>query len=212
MKDSGTTKERILDTATELFSDKGFDGTKVQEIADAAGVNKAMLYYYFKSKDDLLMAVIGRFIEGIRDSIPRYFASSRDAARNIEAFLDFYIDYLVRNRLFVRLMAWELLSGRHIRTIAEDYLVPTFGPMREKISQAIAEGAIRPVSPEHTINSVLGMNVFYIISSPVFMIILGEDPLGPEMIRKRKQAVKDLVMNGLVPKKTDHPDSGKPDC
>ncbi len=45
MKDERVTKEKILDTATMLFADKGFDGTKVQEIADAAGVNKAMLYY-----------------------------------------------------------------------------------------------------------------------------------------------------------------------
>src|SRR5690606_37376995 len=120
----------------EIFAEKGFDGTKVQEIADAAGVNKAMLYYYFKSKDDLLMAVIGRFIEGIKDSIPKYFVSSHNTARNIETFLDFYIEYLARNRPFVRLMAWEMLSGRHVQTIAGNYIIPTFTLMRDKIIQA----------------------------------------------------------------------------
>ncbi len=193
------TKEKILDAAEGIFADKGFDGAKVQKIADAAGVNKAMLYYYFKSKDDLLMAVIGRFIEGIRDSIPQHFAAAGDTARSIETFLDFYIGYLARNRAFVRLMAWELLSGKHLDAIAHNYIIPTFGLMRDKITEAISTGAIRRVSPEHTIFSVLGMNIFYIVASPLFTLILGDDPLTPEMIRKRKQAVADLVMNGLVP-------------
>ncbi len=205
MKDERVTKEKILDTATMLFADKGFDGTNVQEIADAAGVNKAMLYYYFKSKDDLLMAVIGRFIEGIRDSIPQHFAAGGDTARSIENFLDFYIEYLASNRSFVRLMAWELLSGQHLDTIARDHIIPTFRLMREKIVQAISAGAIRRVSPEHTIFSVVGMNIFYIIASPIFTKILGDDPLTPEMIEKRKQAVADLVMNGLVPEELRHP-------
>lgn len=199
------TKEKILDAATTLFADKGFDGTKVQEIADVAEVNKAMLYYYFKSKDDLLMSVIGRFIEGIRDSIPQHFAGHDDTARSIETFLDFYIGYLARNRAFVRLMAWELLSGKHLDAIAHNYIIPTFGLMREKIVQAISAGAIRRVSPEHTIFSVVGINIFYIVASPLFTLILGDDPLTPEMIRKRKQAVADLVMNGLVPAELRRP-------
>jgi len=211
MKDERMTKEKILDAATILFADKGFDGTKVQEITDAAGVNKAMLYYYFKSKDDLLMAVIGRFIEGIRDSIPQHFAATGDTARSIENFLDFYIEYLARNRAFVRLMPWELLSGKHLNTIAHSHMIPTFGLMREKIVQAISAGAIRRVSPEHTIFSVVGMNIFYIIASPLFTLILGDDPLAPEMIEKRKQAVADLVMNGLVPAELRRPAREKED-
>lgn len=193
------TKERILDAATELFARKGFDGTRVQEIADSAGVNKAMLYYYFRNKDKLLMAVIGRFVEGIRDGIPRYFASSGDTARSIGEFLDFYIEYLARNQPFVRLMAWELLSGKHIHTIAGEYIIPTFELLREKIVQAIEGRELRRVSPEHAICSVVGMNIFYIIASPLLGLILGKDPLSAEMIAERKQAVVDLVINGLVP-------------
>ena len=200
------TKTKILNAAAELFADKGFNGTKVQEIADAAGVKKAMLYYYFKNKDDLLMAVIGRFVEGIRDSIPKYFASSCDTPGNIEAFLDFYIGYLVRNRWFVRLMAWELLSGKHVQTIAKHFIVPTFMALRDKIMQAVSDGIIRPVSPEHTIFSVIGMNIFYIVASPLFTLLLGDDPLSPDMIIKRKQAVTDLVMHGLLPTQTGRSD------
>jgi len=202
-KRDGKTKDRILDAAEQLFAGKGFDGTKVQEIATCAGVNKAMLYYYFKDKDDLLIAVIGRIIGGIRDAIPRFFDSEENAAQNIENFLDFYIEYLADNSSFVRLMAWEMLSARHVQAIAKDYIIPVFSLMRERITQAIAKGWIRDVSPEHTVLSVVGMNVFYIVASPLFMLILGDDPLCTEMIAKRKQAVKDLVMHGLIPKQKE---------
>ena len=202
-KRDGKTKDRILDAAEQLFADKGFDGTKVQEIATSAGVNKAMLYYYFKDKDELLIAVIGRIIGGIRDAIPRYFDREENAAQNIEHFLDFYIEYLADNSSFVRLMAWEMLSARHVQAIAKDYIIPVFSLMRERITEAIAKGWIRDVSPEHTVFSVVGMNVFYIVASPLFMLILGDDPLCPEMIAKRKQSVKDLIMHGLIPKQKE---------
>jgi TetR/AcrR family transcriptional regulator len=199
-KRDGMTKDRILDAAEDIFSHKGFDGTKVQEIASAAGVNKAMLYYYFKDKDDLLIAVIGRIIKGIGDAIPRYFAGNENTVENIEAFLDFYIEYLAKNRAFVRLMAWEMLSGRHVQAIARDYIIPMFSLMRQKIIESVAQQLIRDVSPEHTVFSVVGMNVFYIVASPMFMHVLGEDPLSPEMLARRKKAVKDLLMYGLVPR------------
>ena len=182
------TKERILDAATELFARKGFDGTRVQEIADAAGVNKAMLYYYFRNKDELLMAVIERFIEGIRGGIPRYFADSGEAAGSLREFLGFHIEYLARNQPFVRLMAWELLSGKHMHIIASKYLIPTFGLLREKIVQAIERGELRRVSPEHAICSVLGMNLFYIIARPS-LSHLRKTP-GRVDDRKRGEAVK----------------------
>lgn len=199
-KRDGTTKDRILDAAEEIFSNKGFDGTKVQEIATSAGVNKAMLYYYFKNKDELLIAVVGRIIGGIRDAIPRYFDGSDSAVENIENFIDFYIEYLSDNRSFVRLMAWEMLSARHVQVLAGDYIIPIFSLMRERITEAIRQGWIRDVSPEHTVFSVVGMNVFYIVASPLFMLILGDDPFSPEMIAHRKKAVKDLLMNGLIPR------------
>jgi len=199
-KRDGTTKDRILDAAEEIFSSRGFDGTKVQEIATAAGVNKAMLYYYFKDKDDLLISVIGRIIQGIGEAIPQYFADSEDTVENIEAFLDFYIGYLARNQSFVRIMAWEMLSGRHIQTIGKDYIIPVFSLMREKIVEAVDRKTVRPVSPEHTVFSVVGMNVFYIVASPMFMLILGDDPLSEDMMEQRKRAVKDLLMYGLLPR------------
>jgi AcrR family transcriptional regulator len=57
------TKERILKTAEQIFASKGFDGSRVDEIAQKAGVNKALIYYYFKSKEDILEELMNNFLE-----------------------------------------------------------------------------------------------------------------------------------------------------
>ncbi|MCD6569319.1 MAG: TetR family transcriptional regulator [Deltaproteobacteria bacterium] len=193
------TKNRIMDAAQMLFAKKGFDATRVQEIADIAEVNKAMIYYYFKDKDALLYAVVERIIKGIKDAIPRYLEEEDNTIDGLETFLDFYIEYLAQNSSFVRLMAWEILSGKHIQSLAMDYFMPMFFLMREKIAKGVDSGQIRPVSPEHTIFSIVGMNVFYTIALPLIQILLGGDPLSAEMLSKRKEEVKAFVMKGLLP-------------
>jgi len=62
-KTSKGTREKILDTATKIFARKGFDGARVDEIAQKAGVNKALIYYYFKSKEEILEEIMKQFLE-----------------------------------------------------------------------------------------------------------------------------------------------------
>jgi AcrR family transcriptional regulator len=62
-KDPTATREKILNAATKIFARKGFDGARVEEIAQKAGVNKALIYYYFKSKEDILEEIMKQFLE-----------------------------------------------------------------------------------------------------------------------------------------------------
>lgn len=67
----GSTRERILDVALDLFTEKGFDGTSLREIAEKLDVTKAALYYYFPSKDDILTALHMRIHEVGREAMQR---------------------------------------------------------------------------------------------------------------------------------------------
>ncbi len=79
--DGRLTRERILDAAERVFSRKGFDGSRVDEIAGAAGVNKALIYYYFESKKDLLEELVGRVLRDLVAEKKAAFASSRAVGR-----------------------------------------------------------------------------------------------------------------------------------
>jgi AcrR family transcriptional regulator len=200
-KPTGTAQQRILDAAEKLFSEKGFAATSVQEIADTAKVNKAMIFYYFSSKEDLLTAAVERVISGIEKAIQTYFEDKKDKLEGIDMFINFYVDYLAKNRAFVRLMMWEMLSGKNIPVLAKKYFMPVFQHGRESINGMIKGKKIRPVSPEHTLISIVGMNVFYIIASPLIGLIFNDDPLSPKNLARRKIEVKSLILKGVYPEK-----------
>lgn len=204
-KNDITTKDRILYAAEEIFADKGFDGTKVQEIANAAQVNKAMLYYYFKDKDELLYAVVRSVFSGIIDAIPRFLKDDNDTIDDLIEFLEFYMDYIMGNSRLVRIMAWEFLSGKHVEKLAREYIMPIFAVITGRIRQASESDIIRNVSPEHALFSIIGINIFYIMASPLIGVILGGDPLSPERIAERKNEIKAMIINGLKePGRTDN--------
>ncbi|VAX24683.1 Transcriptional regulator, AcrR family [hydrothermal vent metagenome] len=86
------TKERIVEKAAELAHKRGFEHTTLADIAEAAGVRKGNFYYYFKTKEELGRAVIGRQKELMRDKIEKWKRSSDTPAQRIIGFLEYIID------------------------------------------------------------------------------------------------------------------------
>src|ERR1017187_9787067 len=87
------TRTRILETALELFSAQGFDGTTLQQIADRLGFTKAALYYHFRSKDDLLQAILTPALAGMNELLDAH-ESLPDAPAQRRRFIAEYVDYL----------------------------------------------------------------------------------------------------------------------
>lgn len=132
-------KERILSASIELFSRKGFDATRVNEIAESAGVNKALIYYYFKSKEDildtLLESVLAKLSAASMEFINQHIIPTIQAGRldivgdrfefsdeeamhsfqnHMAEYYEKLVDYLLTNRALVRILLFESLrSGKH---------------------------------------------------------------------------------------------------
>jgi AcrR family transcriptional regulator len=88
---------RVLDAALELFTEHGFDGTSLQQIADRLGVTKAAVYYHFRSKDDLLSALVEPAFDELHALLTEAEALPRDGARQKLA-LQAFVEYLLRHR------------------------------------------------------------------------------------------------------------------
>ena len=200
------TEERIFEAALQAFARKGKDGARMQEIADAAGINKALLHYYFRSKDKLYEAVFAfvfrRFMLSIGESI-------RDAAtfeQTLHAFIDGYIDSIRDNLDVVRLMVNENLSGGHMmgEGLKETLLSMELAPPRlfvEKLTAAMAGGEVRPIDPKQTLLSVISCCIFFFITLPTVCILNPEvqDDLDA-FIEQRKAHIFDLIYSGLKPR------------
>jgi AcrR family transcriptional regulator len=102
-----STADRILVAALELFSEHGFEGTTLQQIADRLGVTKAALYYHFRSKDELLSALVDPAVADLDDLLNEH-ESGRSTAGRRRAFLDAYIDYLLRHRALIVYISQDL--------------------------------------------------------------------------------------------------------
>ena len=106
------TRTRILDVALELFSEHGFDGTTLQQIADRLGFTKAALYYHFRSKDDLLRALIAPAIADL-DALLDAHEQEADTPAQRRHFVEDYIDVMLRQRKLIAYMASDLAIVAH---------------------------------------------------------------------------------------------------
>ncbi len=106
-------RSRVLDAALELFSEHGFDGTTIQQIADRLGVTKAALYYHFESpKDEILAALIAPATDGLDSLLDEYEGRPRTPGHR-RRFAEAYIDLLLGQRRLIAYMASDLAVLAH---------------------------------------------------------------------------------------------------
>ncbi len=198
-------EERIFEAALQAFARKGKDGARMQEIADAAQINKAMLHYYFRSKDKLYAAVFAyvfqRFFAGIGAAVEE--AESFEAV--LRTFITGYIDFLKDHQDVVRLMVNENLSGGEAVVQQVSTLKSADGnPVRAlitRIAQATKTGEIRPVDPFQTALTVLSSCIFFFIVYPTMREMnpgVARDRDG--FLEERKAHLIDLLVHGLHPR------------
>ena len=109
-KDSAVTRARILIVAEKLFSEKGFDATRVDEIAEKAEVNKALIYYYFKSKDAILEALFSSAIRDIIVMIENIYEDFKIDEDEIKRMFDCFVDLVFRKKKIIKIMYMESLK------------------------------------------------------------------------------------------------------
>ena len=109
--------DRIIKVATSLFSEKGFSAATVDGIASRAKVNKALIYYYFKNKDDLLEKIFDNFMEEGLTRMQDLFRSMEskeifDSRERMGGMMKILLDFMVENEKVLKLMLMESVKGR----------------------------------------------------------------------------------------------------
>lgn len=199
----GEAERKILSAAVEVFAQKGFDGARTDEIASRAGVNKAMIYYYFKSKENLYTIIVETVFEKVSVILGTHLSlvDVNAPEEGIYSFIDNYIDFIYSHRIFVKVLLWDLArGGMIIARVVGRVLRDKTEQIREIFEQAAREGYLRPVDPKHLFVSIIGMIVFFFFAEPVVRVIWGEEPLTPEHIAERKKEIRDLIIHGILPR------------
>lgn len=198
----GETERRILLASVKVFSEKGFDGSRTDEIAKLAGVNKAMIHYYFESKERLYVTLITIVFERLSLILSEFFGnfSPETIEDDISLFIDNYVEFIRLNIKFFKMLLWELArGGDQIGRVMKEIIGEQFIVIQVQFDKAIEKGLIRPLVPRHLMLSVIATMLFYFIAHPIVRHLWNEDPLSDENIEIRKQEVKSLILRGILP-------------
>jgi len=192
--------EKILAAARAEFAEHGLAGARVDRIAAASGVNKAMIYYHFGSKEKLYQEVINSILSRIADFLGRASTEAADPGQMLEKISEYYQDMFLHSADFRPIFLRELAEGggrlkdAFVSIIAERGIQKK---LKAIIDRGKREGMFRNVDSIHAIVSFLGMNIFYLIAAPVVNQIW-EIKDAEKFIQKRKKSVPDLFLYGIM--------------
>jgi TetR/AcrR family transcriptional regulator len=192
----------ILQAALREFSREGVAGARTDAIARAAGVNKALLYYYFKDKETLYAAALDQVFGGLTQSILPALSSDLPPREKLLAYVGAHFDYIASHPNYPRIAQGEMMRAARgkapqLERIAKQYFVPLFRRVAAVIEEGKAAGDFRPVDPMHFVPSMIAVIVFYFTNAPVLRMIGGIDPFAPEPIAARRAAVMDFISAAL---------------
>ncbi len=193
-------RERILDAALSVFAASGFAGARVDRIAEAAGLSKANLLYYFRSKEELYLSVLTRTLEMWLEPL-RELDASRDPEEALGHYIARKLEYSRVHPEGSRLFAVEVMQGAPMlsRVLATD-LADLVGKKVEAIERWIAEGRLAPVDPHHLIFMIWATTQHYADFAAQIWTLTGKD-LGDEgFFALARQAITGTVLRGVLPR------------
>lgn len=194
-----TTEQKIFDAAREVFIQKGLDGAKMQEIADKAGINKALLHYYYRTKEKLYEMVAKAVLNHVFPIIRELLESEHPLEEKIRRFIGLYIGVISYNPFLPLFIITEM--NKRPEHFFENIIPPNLpkpAVIIRQIEEAIAEGKIRPMAPQHILVNIISMCVFPFVAKPMMRVVLGLNPEeARHFLKERKEAVTDFVLNAL---------------
>ena len=206
----GDTEGRILDAAQAVFLRHGTAGARMQEIAAEAGVNQALLHYYFRTKEQLARAAFERAGSQLMPAVIQEIASEAPLEDKVRRVVALELDHLSRapylpGSIFGELAhrperAQQLIAAMtHGQT--PDVLRPRIlGVLRRQIAERVAAGAMRPTAPEQFMANLVSLCIFPFAARPMLQVMLGLDAAGfAHFIAARREELADFFLGALRP-------------
>lgn len=195
------TKVRIIESATELFSQHGKNGVSTYDIAYAAGVNKALIFYHFGSKDELYRTVLKDLLSTFVETIRKKLDKVDPGLPAIETFVRIHIGLLQENQHMARLFIRELLFSENERSSLTDKdIADIFKSLRYELIQVLSNarnsGQIRFIDPVQTMVSIISLDIFFFLARSLVQMINPYIDID-KFESDRVDHVIDLLMNGL---------------
>ncbi len=200
-RDPERTRAGILAAATVEFSARGFTGAGIDAIAAGSGANRRMIYYYFKSKRQLWLAVLEAAYERARTAELRLDLDKLSPDAAMRALVTFTFDSFVGDRTFINLLGSENLhQARHIKESARvrEMHSPLIGMIQTILDRGVEAGLFRKgIDPAQLWISIAGISYFYFSNIFTLSVVLDRDLQSGAEIETRRAHVADLILQSI---------------
>lgn len=197
------TEEKIFNAACSVFFQKGFDGTRMRDIAAEARINISMLHYYYRSKEHLFSLVLSKAFENIYQHILEIVRKDTSVMEKIRGFIEVYVDFFMQYPHLPRFLLNEValrkelpsLNTHHMQVISE-----VFQTIDRQLQIAGQKKLIRPVSSHHLVLNIISLSIFPFLAQPVTTKILKFTPQEYQtLLADRKEEIISFVTHALRP-------------
>ena len=204
-EDEGT-EQRILEAADAVFTRRGTDGARMQEIAEEAGVNKALLHYYYRTKDALAEAVFRHAATRFMPAVVDVMASDLELEEKVSQVVDRYLDQLSRRPYLPGYLiseithhpdripkVFEAIAGNTIRR-------RVLAKLAVQIDERVAAGTMAPIDPRQFLVNLIALCVFPFAARPMLLVVLGMNPKAfDRFIEDRRRELPGFIMRAMRP-------------
>lgn len=198
MKNIQNTENKIFEAARIVFHQRGFNGARMQEIANEAGINKALLHYYFRNKEALFEKVLNESFSEIASRINEIFLSEMTLMSKIGIFVSFYIGFVSRNSFILHFINNSLYEKpERLREIAERNNISP-GLLLDQLGRQVREELGVEYDPLQLFVNLFSLVVFPIVARPLLQSLfqVGDRKM-EELFEERKKNIPTFIENAL---------------
>jgi AcrR family transcriptional regulator len=196
MEIENSTQQRILEVATNVFYQKGLAGARMQEIADQSGINKAMLHYYYRTKEQLFEKVFQRTFFMYIGSVSRLLNSQSPLKEKLWHFVDEVMDMLQKYPHIPVFILHELNQNpnRITELFTADEVI-NFEDFKKEVTREVRKGNIKKVKAEQLFTDLIALTVLPFVAQPLLCKVLGKNQ--EQFVQFLQERKKELKTNWL---------------
>ena len=193
------TEDQILEAAKNVFQSKGMDGARMQEIADKAGINKAMLHYYYRSKQLLFEAVFKNAFSLLAPQLNAVLNDDSSIENKIRNFTSNYISFIVKHPYLPNFIIQELNRNHDfILKMKDNNGFPNIEKFKKQVDDEVTKGLIKPISAEQLFINIMALNIFPFVAKPLIMAFTNSDDKHyKQLMEERKTEVANFIINSI---------------